>query len=486
MRGCDATPLGATVTVTRPSQFAGGPGFNAVVSVEADADSFSIPVPRSADAPYTVTIVPDGGIQASRAAMVPVPPLRVELPVAEINGTKLFTLGGAGLPVISGALTSGDAGLVGYRVAAIGQWRETESPTEVSSVAITDATGAYTVTLSDGLIGTVELVARPPEGSVAPTVHVASIDARLSSEQPAIALPMDLGKPSELAVAVTGADLSGTISPVVGAVVTLSGAATNAATSFTISDQQLTNSLGIATLHVLDGEGFAGSYRLSIIPPATSLMPNSPLGVVFDEKVAISATSPSSLTRRLPPRLRLGGQVVDSSGKALSNATVTAQPSLRFLWTLDAGPQAFVASIPAATTVTPLSGGAFVLWLDASVAQVWGDYDLLIEPPATAQARSYLRTNVTIPRDSKLPALDFGTITVPDTAFVHGDIVDSEGKPVENAELKLYTLPPIPPALAPVCSEVAHAPMPCQTPAQLQGRNTSDAKGEIRLTLPRP
>jgi hypothetical protein len=36
-----------------------------------------------------------------------------------------------------------------------------------------------------------------------------------------------------------------------------------------------------------------------------------------------------------------------------------------------------------------------------------------------------------------------------------------------------------------LCSEVAHAPASCPIPAQLQGRNTSDPAGMVRLALPR-
>jgi hypothetical protein len=60
MMVCDPI-AGATITVSRRSQFQGGPGFKTVANV--DADSFSILVPRTrpGDDPYTVTIVPDGG-----------------------------------------------------------------------------------------------------------------------------------------------------------------------------------------------------------------------------------------------------------------------------------------------------------------------------------------------------------------------------------------------------------------------------------------
>src|SRR4029079_8078166 len=110
-----------------------------------------------------------------------------------------------------------------------------------------------------------------------------------------------------------------------------------------------------------DGTGIAGSYRLSIIPPASS-----PLGALFDQKVTLG--QPAAM--RLPPRLALHGKIVDNDGKPLTNVAVTARPSLRFLWTLDTAPQVFVAAIPAATAVTSFETGEFVVWVDANVATV--------------------------------------------------------------------------------------------------------------------
>jgi hypothetical protein len=181
----------------------------------------------------------------------------------------------------------------------------------------------------------------------------------------------------------------------------------------------------------------------------------------------------------------LRGTIVDSDHKPLNNVAVTARPSLRFLWTLDAVPQAFAAAIPPSTTVT-LETGEFVVWVDASVAQVGGNYELLIEPPTTSQAPTYIKTGIDARPSGGIDAVPLGTvplgeIALPDAAFVRGRIAGPDGESVENAELKLYLVST---ELA-LCSEVAHAPASCPIPAQLQGRNTSDSKGTVRLALPR-
>ena len=480
MTGCDTTTLGATVTVTRRSLFHGGPGFKTVINVDAGADSFAIPVPRTrpGDDPYTVTIVPAGGQTAGTGPAERVPPLRMQVSVTGNTPASSIVLGGMDLPVISGTLTNGlGQGIMGYRVVALGRWDPTEAPIEVSSVSFTSTTGAYAVTLSDQLVGTVEIVARPPSGTIAPTVHIANIDATKSSQHNVIE-PTNLGTGARVVVGpVTGVDHSGVISPVRGALVSVTGTLviTNPLTSFAMSDQQLTGDDGMVTLNLVDGAGLAGLYRLSIIPPASSS-----LGAAFDQKLV------SSTEQRLTSRVALHGTVVDHAGKPLNNVAITARPSLRFLWTLDAAPEAFVAAIPAATAVT-LATGEFVVWVDAAIAQVWGNYDLLIEPPATAQAPTYTKTDVDIRRDGTLSpdgapdSVSLDKITLPDAAYVHGQITGPYGASVENAELKLYLVS----TELSLCSEVAHAPASCPIPAQLQDRNTSDAMGTVRLALPR-
>ncbi|HEU4733690.1 MAG TPA: hypothetical protein VFT22_37610, partial [Kofleriaceae bacterium] len=386
-------------------------------------------------------------------------------------------LGGADLPVISGTLTNAvGQGLAGYRVAALGRWDPAEPATEVSSVVLTDASGGYAVMLSADLVGTVELVARPPSGTVAPTLHVAGIDATKSSQKNVMA-PPDLGIQTELDVHVNGVFRNGSISEVPGATVSVTAVLDKAPISFVVSDEQLTNDHGDVVLHVLDGAGLAGLYRLSVTPPASSSV-----GVAFDQKVSLVPGPVTSTTVQLASRVALSGRVVDVAGEPIGQVAVTARPSLRFLWTLDAAPQAFVAGIPLATTVTENDGG-FSLWVDANVAQVWGDYDLVFEPPTTSQAATYLRqTDAALPRDSTVESVTLADIQLPETAFVHGRIATGpDGESVEGAELKLYRVT----TDLNLCSEVAHAPASCPIPAQLQGRNTSDSAGMVRLALPR-
>jgi hypothetical protein len=110
----------------------------------------------------------------------------------------------------------------------------------------------------------------------------------------------------------------------------------------------------------------------------------------------------------------------------------------------------------------------------------------VIEPQARGQAPAlaptYVKTGVMIPSNEPQNAIAVDPIVLPEAAYVHGEVTGPGGAPVDNAELKLYQLSE---ALNSLCSEVAHAPASCPIPAPLQGRNTSDASGIVRLTLPR-
>lgn len=486
---CVPAPIAAMVTVTRRSQFLGGPGFKAVVNVAA-GDAFAIPVPRTRmnDYLYSVTILPDATQKAGvRSAAELVPPRRMQVSVSDNIMAAPVPLGGGDLPVISGKLTDSlGRGLAGYRVSALGRWDPTSPATEVSSIAYTDAQGAYAVTLSADLAGPVELVARPVSATpgapppTAATIHVSNIDATQSSQHDVME-PDGLGDTVVLTVAVQGADSGGMITPTAGAHVSVSGTMIGALTSFTMADDAVTNDRGQVVLHLLNGSGIAGSYKLAITPPANSI-----LGVVFDQKLPpLTGLKQYMLMDpiRLAPRVALRGKVFGADGKPLGGVAITTRPSLRFLWALDAAPQAFVAAIPAATDVTE-STGDFHVWVDPivpNVPQSWGEYDLLIEPPMGANAPA-TTIEFAIPRVSSLDAATIPNVALPDFAHVHGRITGPDGRLVEDAELKLYLVA----TQLTLCSEVAHAPASCPIPAQLQARNTSDPDGIVRLILPRP
>ena len=409
---CDPTPLAGTVTVARPSQFHGGPGFKAAVNVAA-GDAFALPVRRTrqGDDPYTVTIIPDATRQVTgRSAAEIVPPRRMQVPVTDNLGSQAIELGGADLPTISGTLhDSLGRGVPNYRISAVGHWDPTEPAIEVSTIDYTDASGAYSVTLSDQLVGTVDLIARPvaaTAGGPPPTaaaMRVGGLDATASSTHD-IAVPSNLGNPVALALQVQGLNDSGTVAPVGAAQVTVTGTLSDSLTSFTVSDTEIADGNGKVTLKLLDGDGFTGAYRMSVTPPV-----GSSLAVLFDQKLSLQSPAPV----RLGARLALRGKVF-TGDKPLASAAITARPSLRFLWALDAASQVFVSSIAPATAVTADSG-EFLLWVDPNVAQIWGYYDLVIEPAAGTRVPRFVVPEFAIPRNTTLDPVTVA-YAVPDTA----------------------------------------------------------------------
>jgi hypothetical protein len=488
---CDPTSLEATVTISRPSLFRGGPGFRAVVRSRAGADgpSFTVSVPRTRlhdpsrpdDPPYTITVLPGGrndGPQPTATAAERVPPLRATMPISDNTAVMTVALGGTALPSVGGRVVDGlGRGLSNYRVVALGRWEGEASPTEVSTVAYTGTDGSYQLTLADGLTQAVDVVATPPATEIAPALHLAGVVSTAASTDRLLHQPQGLGAATMLDVPVEGPDSGGEIRPVVGARVVLTSdlPGPRPGTEDAIyTVEQLTDASGVAHLPLILG-ALAKNYKVSIVPPA-----NSNLGVVYDE--ALQVTSGGALPpRRLDARIALRGTIVDEHGQPVGNMSVTARPSVRFSWSLTARPQQFLAEIPPATTTTPSTGG-FVIWVDPTLASVWGHYDLSFEPATGVTLPPWSVGDVEIPRGPMMTSVDLGTLTLPPAAFVHGRVVDPAGNPVSGGEVRLFQIV----SDTSVCSQVVNAPAQCVIPAALRGRSTADDKGIVRLNLPRP
>lgn len=481
---CTDTSLPASITVTRDSLFPGGPGFHAIVDakdgVASGSTSFSLAVPptHDTDPDYLVTIMPDGRALTppSNGSVSPAelaPPLHMHLRAPSDLPAMTFTLGAADSPVITGTLADGNGRpLQNYRVAALGRWEPKAAATEVSTVDYTGATGTYTITLASGIIGNVEIVATPYDPNVvAPELHLPNVPAA-SATKP-LSGPPSVGNPRQITLAITGVSGSGEVAPVAGARVmvhatytpSLAGTArAEIATDVTTGDD------GLAHLTVLDGSAFTGTYALRVIPPV-----GSNLSVVYDQALMLM----DAQEIRLPARIAVRGTLKDRAGQPIANASVTAIPALRFAWSLAPADQDFLTQIPAATATTPDSGD-FVLWVDPFIADVWGDYDLSIEPASGADTPLYTVSDIAIPRTGQA-LLTLGDVTVPDAANVHGRITDPTGTAVEGGELRVFSVV----TDQSLCTQVSY-PGACVIPALLVGHGASDAQGVVRLTLPRP
>lgn len=481
---CSTMSIGAQIRITRPSRFPGGPALRLVATSKSDVargtDSFTIELPRThpGDPPYTVTIDPDGGgdLPPTHGGEDPaqlVPPTRFTLVADADVAHKTYTLGTNAVQ-ITGALKDGlGSALTKYRVVALGRWDAMSAPVEVSSVDYS-TDGTYAISVAEGVIGPLELVARPYDPqTVAPELRVGNIS--VSTQIKNVFQPTSLGSRVDLAIPIEALSGDGQVKPVAGAHVTITGstdAGYMTGVSAVLVAETTTSDDGIARLSLLDGDALAGTYRIRVVPPASS-----PAGIVFDDVVLL----PLPKSVRLPQRVAVRGTLVDTAGAPLADVSVTARRSLRFLWSLDAPDQAFLDEIPAATAITPETG-AFVVWIDPAVAGTWGHYDLFFETPDNSPAPNWSITDVEIPRIPGQMTIDVGTVTIPDAAHLRALVVDPSGGSVAASSLRVFRLSDN----EAVCDQVSNAPAECAGDARAMGHAESDEAGIVRLTLPRP
>lgn len=482
---CAQAQLSATIVATRPSSFAGGPAFRQVFDTDPRTGTFQLVLRPVGDGEpdYTITIVPDGrdGNEDSLAQLVP--PLRTTLSITKNEAGKTIDLGSSDPLEITGTIVdANDNPATNYRVVAFGRWEQNAPLSEVSTVDLVNQTdNSFSIRLSDGLVGSVDLVAQPigtADDDVQPTLRMTINPTGANLVEPILRQP-ESAQPIEIVVDVRGTATGGDVSAVIGAHVTVRGQVLGAteATFVTTSD---TDEDGKARLR-LPGGALESSYRVSVVPTA-----NATIGMIFDR-----ALTPGGTTEiKLPDRLAIVGTVLDVSGNPLKDVQVTASPSLRFQWSLTPGPQAFATGIPAASVVTSDSG-EFVLYVDPFFAAgddteeefVWGFYDLSFVPSETVNAPLF-QAEVEVPREPTRTQLSIGSLQLPDAAHIHGRIVAPSLETVEGAEIKLFRVES-PSAFTDFCDLLTNAPLSCPIPALQLGRGISDVDGVARLTLPR-
>jgi hypothetical protein len=486
-QACDTVvSVGATITISRRSLFAGGPGFHGVFAskdmIAKGTDSFSATLPRSQDGDpeYVVTVVPDGRGDQPPPSVSPAmvaPPLRTTLAVAE-NTSMVFTLGSAASKTVTGTISDGSRVLSGYRVVALGRWDTAAALVEVSTVDYVGAgrNGKFSITIADNTVGPITIVAKPYGDVLAPTLYVGAVQPGTDHTIYQLA---QLPPPTTLHIPIYGYAGDGSMQPVSGArVIVTSDYDPSVATSDTrasLTVEATTADDGIAAIDVLDDVRFLGNYTVSVIPPASSQF-----SFVFADPLDIHA---QPLLMQLANRFAVRGVVVDTTGTPISNVSVTARPALRYTWSLNDTAQQFLDEVPTPTAVTP-DDGSFIVWVDPNLGTSWASYDLTCEPPVGSPAPSWTRPEIDIetPAAAGQKSLSLDNVTIPDAAHIHGRIADSGGDNVLGGELRIFTVV----TDLELCGQVAHPPASCAIPAQLMGHGTTDNDGVVRLALPRP
>lgn len=471
MPSCPTVPVAATISITRPSSFSGGPGFSLVQQSNADGNLvLYLPLTRPSDPDYLVTISPtDRG--ATRSTLFStdaeqLAPRRMRL--RALSDTNfVFRLPPVTAQAISGKVLDGAGlGLAGYRVVARGGWVAGEPATEVSTVAVTDADGSYSLQLSDELAGKVLVRAEPPaDRKGTATLEIGGVDPS-AADDVEFHLPLAERAPVPLPITVKGRDSGGQLGPADGISVRLRYELVEGNQTSRYDVEGTTNGSGLVTLTTVPGvAGTDWTYRLSMLPPA-----DSRLGAVYDSPLVVGAGGAPVV--EMPNRVSITGVLLDGT-RAMKGVTLSARPSRTFLQSLDASKRTFVGEI-AATTATTSKTGEFVVWADQQIAGVPARYSITLQPPDGELVPSWTHAEeIVVPSEPPgLTTVNAGTLYAVDSANVHGFITNPGGRPVAKARVLIYKVD-------------TSCLSDCAGTAQLIGRGVSDDDGEVRIALPK-
>jgi hypothetical protein len=477
---CPETPVEATISVTRPSSFPGGPGLSLVEKTASDG-SYVLHLPltrtRPEDPPYTVVVSPAdrGAVRSSMltaaAAAEELPPLMRSV-IASRDAQLNFLLPSTNLPTIDGRVVDGAGdGLAGYRVVARGRWAQGASEAEVSTVAVTAADGSYHLILSESLVGKVSVRAEPPATSIgAATMEMSNLDATGAVTGVLLRLPANQRPAVSLTLPVEATDSGGAPLSGDGFAVRLlyelvSG---NQTTRYKVEGSIKSGTVTLTVVPGVTGEDWI--YRLRMLPPV-----DSRLTAVFDRPLVIGAGGMKP-PLRLAERVRVTGVVVNERGVAVKGMTLTARPSLSFLLDLDEPRRALVDEL-GATTATTSKNGEFVVWADQLIAGLPARYSFTFQPPADELSPTWTHTQeISMPPVEGVPTLEVGVLSAPEASNVHGRISNPGGRPVAKGRVLIYRLDS-------ACMETQQGS--CASTATLLGRGVADDEGVVRISLPK-
>jgi hypothetical protein len=482
---CSTLSVGAQIRFTRPSRIPGVPAIRFSVQSKPDlargSDSFSVRIPRTlpGDEPWTVLTDPDGGgdTPATDGGTDPaelVPPRRLSLYATQNIEHQTYTLGDPDPVVITGTLRDAFSNsLTKYRVVALGRWGGDTAATEVSTVHFS-TNGTYSLTLADGIVPPLEIVARPFEDNdVSPTLRLQNVD--INAQPRNLTQPAGIGQRRTIDLPVQALTGNGEVKQIAGVRVIVTAMVESTLTDdlrAVFRAETTTGEDGVAHLALLDGPALAQNYVVRLVPPASSTY-----GVVYNGTTNLAQPVPA----RLPARVAMRGNVVDVTGSPLAAVSVTARRSQRFLWSVAEADQPFLDESPAATALTAESG-EFVVWVDPAVANTWANYDLYFETPTGSASPNWWIPDIALPRVANPETIALETVVIPDAARLHAKIIDASGVAVAGSDLRLFAIS----SNENVCMEVGHAPSTCTPATIVMGHGESDTKGKLQLTLPRP
>jgi hypothetical protein len=277
---------------------------------------------------------------------------------------------------------------------------------------------------------------------------------------------------AEVSLPIVHVDTAGTPNPVAGAHVRLWTRivdVTDPSIEATFEVTGFTDELGRFEADVIAGiDGDPREYEVRVNPPANAI------AAAKLDLIEVGADDADLDAIALGQRSTLTGVLVDATGKTIDGVTVTAVPSLYFLWSLEEDVQQRLSEREAPSNVTT-PDGTFTIWVDPAVAGLPASYDLDCEPTEYSGIPRW-----TAPAIDGAMSRDLEILQLPDGAFVRGVVTDSQGEILPDAVVRVYEISQ---DLGACIAE--NAPLDCQPPAVLRASGRVDEFGEVRLVLPR-
>lgn len=438
--GC-RQPLGGQIRWSRGAGFPGGPRLFGSAEVDPDG-TFQLPVPRPrVGAPVALTIsfspsqVPIGLGLPSPAMLHP--PIATEmvlvaddLDVATGKIARDLDLDPALLRVVTGRIVRPTLAVVGWQLQAeveIFGGENAGARQVVSTRAVTDADGNYTIKIAPDH-EVVDVVCAPPPGAVpamsANRPSVRAKDVVVTAQLRDIAVP-ELGAPASVRFAITGRDSTGATIDVDGATVVVRlDQALGGGVRFQL-ETTTTTTAGYALVPlypILDGAPL--QYTVDVLPG-----PVSELASVYGVPLVVGdALAMIDLDRRR----QLAGRVLDAEGQPVAGAAVAATLSSAIVCILPTNASRLARSL-ASSQVATNARGEFLLFVDHELPDYALTYDIGVRPTGGERlpAWSFLGME---PQDG---GATFDLI-LPPAVRVRGVVLSTDLGPLEGATLAIH------------------------------------------------
>lgn len=442
--GTPARPLPATVVATRPSRVPGRPDVYYQSTADPVTGQYTLLVSRNVPhEQYTLRVVP--------ADPSLVPPQQVRVTALADQTIDLQFVDPTALPLLRGTIVDSLGGpVVAMQVKAI----DPSSGRAVSTTGSSDRQGAFALRLTATPPPKVLLQATPtPDAALLP-----SLTREIASDTTApvtLRLP-PLPAPSRLIFKLSGTSQSGADQAVSGASCLFTADVSDPhATDGTMASYHVSatsDGAGQVEVALLAAESGNRTYFLQVTPDSSSAFGQ------LSTQVHVGPQGGYGESIQLQLRPQLSGQVRGPDGVAVRGLTVVPSQS-----TLAVLPPVALTLLGVAQQAVADADGRFALRLDP------GTWDVgLFPPPDSMLPRRWL-SGTKVEADT-----DIGTLILPRGVLVHGRVADPDGRPLPQANVRLYTVA----AADPDCPDGS-----CLLPPRLRAEGSTDTEGQVALIL---